>query len=109
MKIVGILDKYTGDVYKFLGVEVYTFDVNAPNLSDLVMSKIEELKERKEVFAIIISKNISSRAKKELRDFVLSHQKPFIVEIDPVFGIEEYEDYETMIKRIVRETVGIKL
>ena len=109
MRIVGILDKYTGEVYKCLGVEVYPFDVGAPNLSDIVMSKIDELRERKDVFAVIISKNISSKVRKELRDFVLSHQKPFIVEIDPVFDIQEYEDYETMIKRIVRETIGIKL
>jgi len=108
MRIVGILDKYTAEVYKFLGVEVYTCDVSQ-NLSDFVISKLNELKDRKEVFSVIISKNISSLIKKELRDFILSHQRPFVVEVDPVFDIDKYEDYETMIKKIVSETIGIKL
>lgn len=109
MIIAGIFDKYTGEIFKFLGVQTTIIDPETPNFGDKIESLLEELKKNKNIFAILISKNISSRARKNIENFILSNSKPAIIEIDPVYNIEQYEDYETMIKRIVRETIGLKL
>lgn len=109
MKIVGIFDKYTSEVFRFLGVEAFSVALDDPNLSSKVIDYLEEFKKNKNIFSVLISKNISSRIRKDLEEFILNNTRPSIVEVDPMYNIEEYEDYETIIKRIIRETIGIRL
>ncbi|MCX8029166.1 MAG: hypothetical protein N2712_04130 [Brevinematales bacterium] len=109
MKIVGLFDKYTSEIFKFLGVDVIQVNPNDQNLSTTVIEYLSNIKNDKKIFSVLISKNISSRIRKDLEDFVLSNTRPSIVEVDPIYNIEKYEDYETMIKRVIRETIGIRL
>lgn len=109
MKIAGIFDKYTSEVFRFLGVMTIQVNPNDSNLSDKVMSEIYEMKKNKSIFSVLISKNISSKIKKDLEEFILTNSRPSIIEVDPIYNIETYEDYESMIKRIIRETIGIRL
>lgn len=109
MKIAGIFDKYTSEVFRFLGVMTIQVNPNDLNLSDKVMSEIYEMKKNKSIFSVLISKNISSKIKKDLEEFILTNSRPSIIEVDPIYNIETYEDYKSMIKRIIRETIGIRL
>lgn len=109
MRIVGILDKYTAEVFKLLGVETIVLSVEDSNLSSKVIDNLNEFKKDKNIFSVLVSKNISSKIRKDLEEFILNNSKPTIVEIDPMYNIEKYEDYENIIKRIIRETIGIKL
>lgn len=109
MKIVGIFDKYTSEVFKFLGIEVHTLNPDDEQIAAKVNEKLNEFKENKKIFSILISKNISSKTRKELEDFIMNNSKPSIVEIDPMYNIENYEDYETIIKETIKEIIGIKL
>lgn len=109
MRIVGILDKYTAEVFKLLGVETIVLSVEDSNLSSKVIDNLNEFKKDKNIFSVLVSKNISSKIRKDLEEFILNNSKPTIVEIDPMYNIEKYENYENIIKRIIRETIGIKL
>ncbi|MFN4244661.1 MAG: V-type ATP synthase subunit F [Brevinematia bacterium] len=109
MKIVGIFDKYTAEVFKFLGIETYVLSPDDQNIGIKVSEKLSELKGNKKVFSILISKNISSKTRKEIEDFIMNNSRPSIVEVDPMYNIDIYEDYETIIKRTIKEILGIKL
>lgn len=109
MKIVGIFDRYTAEVFKFLGVETFIINPDSTNLSTEITEKLNEFKKDQKVFSVMISKNISSKVRKEIEDFILSTNRPAIIEVDPMYNVEKYEDYETIIRRIIRETIGIKL
>lgn len=109
MKIAGIFDKHTAEVFKFLGVLTIQVNPSDTNLSDRVMSGIYEIKKNKDIFSVLISKNISSKIKRDLENFILTNSRPSIIEVDPLYNIDSYEDYESMIKRIIRETIGIRL
>ncbi|MGC8766436.1 MAG: V-type ATP synthase subunit F [Brevinematia bacterium] len=109
MVIAGIFDKYTSEIFKFLGVKTIAIDLEDTNLASKLENLLLELKKDKNIFAVLISKNISSKTRKEIEDFILNNSRPAIIEVDPVYKIEKYEDYETIIKRIVRETIGLKL
>ncbi|MEN2997577.1 MAG: V-type ATP synthase subunit F [Brevinematia bacterium] len=109
MKVVGLFDKYTSEVFRFLGVESFSLSPEDPNLSAKIIDYLEEFKKNKNIFSILISKNLSSKVRKELEEFALNNTRPTVVEVDPMYNVEEYEDYEAIIKRIVRETIGIRL
>lgn len=109
MRLVGIFDKYTGEVFKLFGVEVNYCDPNDSNLDSVVENLLKKFIEDKSIFSVIISKNISSRTRNVVGNFVLTHDIPFIVEVDPAMVFESYESYETIIRKMVRETIGIRI
>ncbi len=109
MKIAGIFDKYTGDIFKFLGVKVRIVSPDQKDLESVVESLIKEFKSDKDIFAVVISKNISSKVRSVIENFILYNERPFVVEIDPAIGMEKYESYEAIIKKVVRETIGIRI